>query len=261
MPHALTKRQKEYLNFIKEYIHLNENTPKLKDIANHFGVTSPTAHKILGALQKKDFIFFMRHPDLGFIIRLVERGGLGEKIFPLYIIGTIDQYGELVDLIELSTIDKILGQVGGADLDLPKSIPIIQKCNDSFSFFGLKASHDIPEISVEKGDIFVVDFQKMPQEEFLSLLPVGPQGRIFLCRSYGYTYDDRFTSYDLKAPYPLPEDIFNPDLGQRMFWMPVAWDEDTDDKFWHLVDEGGLPDAPIPMHLIGATVLQMIREY
>ena len=91
--------------------------------------------------------------------------------------------------------------------------------------------------------------------------PVGPQGRIFLCRSYGYTFDDRFMTYKMRAPYPLPEEYFNSELGQRMFWNPVAWDEDTGDEFWKLVEEGGFPDAPIPKELIGATVVEMIREY
>lgn len=261
MPHALTERQKEYLDFIKNYFRENENTPSLKEIAEHFGVQSPTAHNILKALQQKDFIFFMRHPNLGFIIRLVERGGFGENIIPLYIIGKINQYGELIDLIDVDTLDNIISQTGKTDLKSLESIPIIQKCNDPYSISGLKASHAIPELSVEKGDIFVVDFQKMPQEEFLSLLPVGPQGRLFLCRSYGHTYDDRFMSYDLKAPYPLPEEFFDPELGQRMFWHPAAWDEETDDDFWRLVEEGGFPDAPISMDLIGATVLELIREY
>lgn len=261
MPHALTDRQKEFLDFIKNYIRENEVSPSLQEIADHFDVAPPTAHKILDALQKKDFILFRRNPDLGFIIRLVERGGLGEKIFPLYTIGTINQYGELVDLIKLSTVEKLIRRARKNEIDFSKSIPIIQKCNDPRSFFGLRASHDIPAISVEKGDIFVVDFHKIPQEEFLSLLPVGPQGRIFLCRSYGYTFDDRFMSFDMKAPYPLPEEFFNPDLGQRMFWYPAAWDENTDDKFWEMVEEGGFPDAPIPMDLVGATVVQMVREY
>ena len=59
MPHALTERQKEILDFIKNYIRENEDSPSLQEIADHFSVTSPTAHKILDALQQKDFIFFM----------------------------------------------------------------------------------------------------------------------------------------------------------------------------------------------------------
>lgn len=46
MPNALTKRQKEYLAFIKDYIAKNEGSPKLDEIADHFEVTSPSAHSI-----------------------------------------------------------------------------------------------------------------------------------------------------------------------------------------------------------------------
>jgi SOS-response transcriptional repressor LexA len=261
MPHALSERQKEYLVFLKEYIRNNEDTPSLKEIAEYFGVKPPTAHKVLEALQKKDFIFYLRHPDRGFIIRLIERGGLGEKIIPLYIIGSIDQYGELVDLIDSVTLDKIISQASNTDLKLPESIPIIQKCNAPFSFFGLRASHDIQAINVKEGDVFVVDTQKMPQDEFLSLLPVGPQGRIFLCRSHGKTFDDRTFSVEMREPYPLPEKFVNWELGQRMFWLPVTWEVDTDDNFWELVEKVGLPVEPIPMDLVGATILELIREY
>jgi len=51
MPHALTDRQREYLEFIREYIRKNESSPRLEEIAEHFHVTSPTAHKTLKALQ------------------------------------------------------------------------------------------------------------------------------------------------------------------------------------------------------------------
>jgi len=261
MPHALTKRQKEYLDFIKAYIRENEDSPTLKEIAEYFDVSAPTAHKILGLLQQKDFIFFMRHPDLGFLIRLVERGGMGEKILPLIIIGAINQFGELVDLMEISTINKILRLFGDENLGIPETIPTVQKCEDPYSIFGLRAANDILEINIKKGDILVVDFNKMPQEGFQSLLPVGPQGRVFLCRVQGYTYDDRFMSYKLKAPYPLPEAFFDPERGQRLFWHPVAWNDETDDYFLKLTEEDGFPEVPIPMHLVGATVLEMIREY
>ncbi len=46
MPHSLTDRQREYLEFIREFIKENESSPRLEEIAKHFGVSSPTAHKI-----------------------------------------------------------------------------------------------------------------------------------------------------------------------------------------------------------------------
>ena len=67
MPHALTERQKEYLEFIREYIRENEMSPGLDEIARHFDVKSPTAHKILEALQIKGFIILSVPVRLGFL--------------------------------------------------------------------------------------------------------------------------------------------------------------------------------------------------
>ena len=66
MPHALTERQKEYLEFIREYIRENEMSPGLDEIARHFSVKPPTAHKILEALQTKGFVYFIRSSEAGF---------------------------------------------------------------------------------------------------------------------------------------------------------------------------------------------------
>ena len=63
MPHALTKRQKEYLEFIRNYIRENESSPRLEEIAEHFGVKAPTAHKILQSLQSKGYLYFVRYPE------------------------------------------------------------------------------------------------------------------------------------------------------------------------------------------------------
>jgi Mn-dependent DtxR family transcriptional regulator len=75
MPHALTERQKEYLQFLKDYIRENEITPRLEEVAGHFGVSLPTAHKILDALERKGFLFTRRESASGFYVRMAEREG------------------------------------------------------------------------------------------------------------------------------------------------------------------------------------------
>jgi Mn-dependent DtxR family transcriptional regulator len=52
MPHALSDRQREYLDFIKSYIAENELSPRLEEVAGHFDVKPPSAHKNLQALQR-----------------------------------------------------------------------------------------------------------------------------------------------------------------------------------------------------------------
>jgi Mn-dependent DtxR family transcriptional regulator len=53
MPHALTERQKECLEYIRKFIELNESSPRLEEIADHLDIKTPTAHKLLEALNKK----------------------------------------------------------------------------------------------------------------------------------------------------------------------------------------------------------------
>jgi hypothetical protein len=54
MPHSLTPRQHEYLEYLRSYIKENEASPRLDEIAKHFRVKPPTAHKTLEALHNKD---------------------------------------------------------------------------------------------------------------------------------------------------------------------------------------------------------------
>ena len=127
--------------------------------------------------------------------------------------------------------------------------------------FGLRASQKISQANIEKGDILIVDFEKMPQNRSIALLPVGPEGRMFLCWSHGKTLDDRFLSFEVREPYPLPEQFVDEDLRQRMFWSPIAWDDETHEYFEALGEKGGFPVAPIPGNLISGTVIELIRDY
>lgn len=60
MPHALKHRQREYLDFLRQFIQENEDSPRLDEIDAHFGIKSPTAHKTLEALQRKGYLYFGR---------------------------------------------------------------------------------------------------------------------------------------------------------------------------------------------------------
>ena len=60
MASALTGRQQAYLDYIRAYIETHESAPGVKEIAGHFGVSSPSAHKALEALQKAGYLYFGR---------------------------------------------------------------------------------------------------------------------------------------------------------------------------------------------------------
>lgn len=52
----LTPKQKELLDFIKNYYHQNNYSPSLKELAKHFHKSTTTIHQFLTSLQKKGFL-------------------------------------------------------------------------------------------------------------------------------------------------------------------------------------------------------------
>ena len=100
VPHALTTRQREYLEFIREYVKKNESSPRLEEIAKHFSVKSPTAHKTLKTLMRAGFLYFGRDSVSGFFIRLIERAGTTERMIEINTVGKVNRYGEVYDFPE-----------------------------------------------------------------------------------------------------------------------------------------------------------------
>src|SRR5271157_5682295 len=97
LPHSLTSTQREYLEFLRDFIRKNESSPRLEEIAEHFSVKAPTAHKILEALQSKGYLYFGRDPVSGFFIRLIERAGSTEVVMEVPIAGRVGAYGKVYD--------------------------------------------------------------------------------------------------------------------------------------------------------------------
>ncbi|MDK1029067.1 MAG: hypothetical protein QGD96_07030, partial [Anaerolineae bacterium] len=100
MPHALTNRQREYLEFIREYVKEKESSPRLEEVAERFGVKSPTAHKTLKAIMRAGYIIAGRSSTSGYFIRLIERAGSAETVIEIPIAGNVDRYGEIFDFPE-----------------------------------------------------------------------------------------------------------------------------------------------------------------
>lgn len=73
----------------------------MEEIADHFVISSPTAHKTLKTLQRKGYIHFGRDKLSGFFIRLIERAvgivvhfNVGDKVEkgqPLFTVHANDQ--------------------------------------------------------------------------------------------------------------------------------------------------------------------------
>jgi len=244
MPHALTDRQRDYLEFIREYIRENESSPRLEEIAEHFSVTSPTAHKTLKALQSAGFLYFGRSSTSGFFIRLIERAGSAETVIEIPIAGKVDRYGELFEFPKnhghFATL--LIGVEPG-------------------EVFALWVTEDIPEASILGGDLLICDYGKKPQPGDIVVLPMGPNAeRFLLCRIYSLTMDKDMPNFEVSNQYPIPTDFIDKELGKKYHWVPLSHNNDTENYLRQIADETDMPMGPIPLELVVATVLRLTRN-
>jgi SOS-response transcriptional repressor LexA len=240
MPHALTDRQRDYLNFIKSYIAQNELSPRLEEVAGHFGVKPPTAHKMLETLRRKGFLIFDRTSSSGFFIRLIERAGAQEVMASVPMIGKVNQIGEVCDFLEpLGEFPAILAGVN------PKEV------------FALVLTEDIPQAHMETNDFIIFDAGKAPQSGDICMCLL--RKRYFLMRITKKTYDDRFLSYEGSQDYPLPEVLGDPERNQRFHYEPLAYSEEKQAVFLNILDDEKIPYFPLPEFFVTATALRLIR--
>jgi len=244
MPHALTARQHEYLDFLRSYIKENESSPRLDEIAEHFAVKAPTAHKTLEALHNKGYIYFARDSVSGFFIRLIERAGTAETVFEVVIAGKVNRYGELRDFPNKH--GHFVSVVPGAD---PENV------------FALVVSEEIPEASILPGDQLICDRGKRPQPGDIAILPFGKGGkRFFLCRINSLTSDKDMEAFEVSNQYPIPEKLLDASLGQRFNWAPLAFGEETEEYFLQEAEKENVPMRAIPPEFILGTVLRLTRH-
>jgi SOS-response transcriptional repressor LexA len=244
MPHSLTSRQREYLEFIREYIKTNESSPRLEEIAKHFGVKSPTAHKTLKGLMNSGYIIFGRTKKAGFFIRLIERAGTAETVYEVPVVGKIDGLGMLHDFpIFVDHFPAVL----------PGIVP------ENISAFIV--TQDIPEANILSQDLLICDLGKRPQPGDLAILPFGLQSNQFvLCNIHKLTADKNMPNLEVANDFPLPEIMIDKELGQKLYWSPIAFSEDTKDYYFDLMEKANVPLGPIPPELIMATVLRLSRN-
>ena len=85
---SLTDRQQQTYNFLRAYIARHGVAPKLREIAEHLGITSRgTVHRYLGALVEAGLIVVEADRARG--IELVEEAGGGFRKFTLPLVGRI----------------------------------------------------------------------------------------------------------------------------------------------------------------------------
>ena len=244
MPHSLTARQREYLEFIRNYVKENESSPRLDEIAEHFSVKPPTAHKTLEALHNKGYIYFARDSVSGFFIRLIERAGAAETMIEVVITGKINRYGELFEFPEKH--GHFASVLQGANPD---------------DIFALVASENIPEASILHGDLLICDLSKRPQPNDIAILPLGRSGkRFFLCRIHSLTSDKDLDNLEVSNQYPIPETMIDTSLGQRFNWVPLAHGVETEKYFLQETEKENMPLRAISPELVMGTILRLSRS-
>lgn len=240
MPHSLTSRQREYLEFIRQFIRENESSPRLDEISAHFKVKAPTAHTILEALQSKGYLYFGRDPKSGFLIRLIERAGSAEIVMEVPIAGRAGKYGEVYDF------PKELGHFASVFIGASPG-----------NVAALMVTEDIPQASILGGDLIIFDLEKKPQPGDICIGPIGE--RFFLLQIAAKTMDREVTSFVTSQWYPIPENLTDPDREQLLNWYPLAYDENTHDWFTQVAEEQHWPIGPIKPEFILATALRLTR--
>lgn len=241
MPHSLTERQKEVLDFIRGYVRENECSPRLDEIATSFNVKPPTAHKLLEALQRKGYLYFGRDDTSGFFIRLIERAGSPERVIEVPIAGKITRFGEVIDFpIELGHFASVV--IGSDPTDV----------------FALFTTEDIPEVSACSQDLILFDLKKKPQPGDICLTYIGE--KLFLIKIMSETYDERLHSLVIAQQYPIPEKIKNQNVKHKLNWIPLAYSEKNNGYYQKIIEEQGWRIGPMSPDLIAATAIRLVRQ-
>ena len=239
MPHSLTERQKECLEYIRGYIAENESSPRLEEIAARLGVTLPTTHKLLEALQRKGYLYFHRDKVSGFFIRLVDRAGSAETMVEIALAGKIDSFGELYDFPE--------------ELGHFASVLIGSKPDE---LFALVVTEDIPQASMLARDFIIFDIGKKPQPGDICIAPIGE--RLFLVKVTSSSFEDT-PSLLVAQYYQIPEKLAKPDPDLVLNWYPLAYSEDNQEYFLQVAEEQRWPIKPLQPGFVAATALRLVR--
>jgi len=85
------------------------------------------------------------------------------------------------------------------------------------------------------GDLVIFDQTKKPQPGDICIGPIGR--RLFLIQIAAKTMDREIHSFETAIWYPMPNDLIDPELGQRLNWYPLAYDDQTHNIFTAIAEE------------------------
>lgn len=98
MTYPLTKRQKQILDFISEYVVMNSYAPSYREIAEHFGLNSPaTVFEHIKALEDKGYLRAQESEARS--IELTGKSRVAQKSYELPLAGLITA-GQPIEAVE-----------------------------------------------------------------------------------------------------------------------------------------------------------------
>jgi hypothetical protein len=239
MLQSLTPRQNGYFQYISEYIWRNESAPRLEEIADYFGVKTPTAHKALVALRDKGLLYFGRDRVTGFYIRIPERFGTPELVFDINIIGKVNRYGEIHDF--------------------PKKIghfPVIIPGADPLSIFAVELRQHIIAADMQAGDLLIFVSNKRPVPGDIGIMRYGKSW--LLVNLYPVEQNPTQPFYILTKE-SSPEALQAFAEAGYLFWWPLAFHEATEAYFAKAAIQYQVPWRPVAPEDILATAIRLER--
>ena len=240
MAQPLTARQQEYLDFIRKFIQETESAPRLDEIADHFGVTSPTANKALHTLQDKGILYSARDRITGFYIRVPERIGTTAPFYEINLIGKVNRYGEVIDFTE---------KYG--------HFPITCDGSAQQSVFAVELWQHIPNANMQAGDLIIFDQEITPQSDQIGIIPWG-KGWL-LARLFSLRIDEDLPFFPLLEDSLYEWEALEKEMEGFLLWWPLAYSKKTDDYFTKAAVELEILWRPIPFDYIIATAIRLDR--
>ena len=239
MTTSQTQRQNEYLTYIQDYIRRNESAPRLEEIAEHFGVKTPTAHKALVALRDKGLLYFARDRVTGFYIRVPERFNTTETIFEINIVGKVNRYGEIHEFPK---------KIGHFPVIIPGANPL--------SIFAVELWQHMIAADMQAGDLLIFGRDKKAAPGDIAIIRYGKSW--LLVNLFSLKHDLSTPFYEL-AKEISPEVLQTLDESGHLFWWPLAIREETEAYFVKAAIQYQVPWTPVALENVVATAVRLER--
>ena len=163
---ALTVRQKLVFEFIRNYIEEKEYAPSFREIQQHFGFASlASVHKYIKALETKGMLISSKGCSRSLELREEAITGVRKAVVTVPFMGYLSQHG-IESLSQVKTMD----------------LPPTMVASPQNSYLLRVKGNFLKEVSIEAGDLLVIESQQDLESGRLSLLQkIGSQ---FLVKRY-----------------------------------------------------------------------------